>query len=97
MAQVQGPVSDPAPAQVLALAEEYPLDMVAEAIKKAIDFGAFQSKYVRRMVRSGAALELYRTDTPKPVRPASLAPELAQVNVQARPLSEYERFQGRGV
>lgn len=84
-------------AQVLALAEEFPVDIVAEAIKRAIGFGAFESKYVRRIVRSGAALELYRAGTPKPVRPASVAPELARVNVQARPLSEYERFQGRGV
>lgn len=80
-------------AQVLALAEEFSSETVAAAIQRASRYGAFEAKYVRNIVRGGAALSLSRPAAP-PVRPAPVAPELARVSVQARPLAEYERFQG---
>lgn len=70
---------------ILALAEIYPLSIVAAAIQRASEYGAFTAQAVRRICESDSALAL----VPPTSRVQTSQPALLHTPVEQRPLLRY--------
>ncbi|CAG0943061.1 hypothetical protein ANRL1_01191 [Anaerolineae bacterium] len=71
--------------QILALTEIYPVATVTAAIQRALDFGAFTAKHVRKICESESALALVPPKSPVQMR----QPALLHTTVEQRPLTRY--------
>jgi hypothetical protein len=72
-------------AQILALAELYPLSTVNAALQRAMEYGAFTARAVRRICESDSALALVPPRSPV----QTSQPALLQTPVEQRPLLQY--------
>ena len=72
-------------AQILALAESYPVPTVIAAIQRATEFGAFTARHVRHICQSESALALI----PRSEVRVTEGPALLQLPVEHRALSRY--------
>ncbi|MBI4790067.1 MAG: hypothetical protein HY782_23780 [Chloroflexi bacterium] len=71
--------------QILALLDVYPATVVTTAIGRALDFGAFTAKHVRKICESDSALALVPLKSPVQMR----QPALLHTTVEQRPLTQY--------
>lgn len=72
-------------AQILALVNEYPAATVTAAIWRALDYGAFTAKHVRKICESESALALIPPKSPVQTN----QPVLLHTPVEHRPLIQY--------
>lgn len=72
--------------QILALSDLYPIATVSAAIQRALEFGAFTAKHVRKICEGEAALTLI---PPKSPIQTSQQPALLHTAVEQRPLARY--------
>ena len=71
--------------QILALSEVYSVGMVAAALQRARDYGAFTAKHVRKICESESALALVPPKSPV----QTSQPALLHTAVEQRPLTRY--------
>jgi len=72
-------------AQILALAELYPVNTVSAALQRATEYGAFTARAVRRICESDSALALIPPSSPV----QTSQPALLHTAVEQRPLRQY--------
>lgn len=71
--------------QILALSDLYSVTTVSAAIQRALDYGAFTAKHVRKICESEAALPLVPPKSPV----QTSQPALLHTAVEQRPLARY--------
>lgn len=71
--------------QILALSEVYPAATVAGTIQRALDYGAFTAKHVRKICENESALALVPPKSPI----QTSQPALLHTAVEQRPLARY--------
>lgn len=71
--------------QILALSEVYPTATVSAALQRALDYGAFTAKHVRKICESESALALIAPKSPV----QTSQPALLHTAVEQRPLTRY--------